>query len=212
MITIKTFVCNAFQENTFLLYDETKECVIVDAGNSNANENSVIDEFIETNELKLVSIINTHCHIDHLMGNSYFVDKYGVDSIAHKNEMPLIDRSKDMAIAFGFDLEEPPVPNRFVEEGEIIKFGNSELEVRLVPGHSPGSIVLYCEKDKFVIVGDVLFSGSIGRTDLPGGDYQTLIDSIKGKLFSLDSEVVAYPGHGESTTIGKEKDSNPFFN
>lgn len=211
MVTIKTFVCNAFQENTFLLYDETKECVIIDAGNSNAKENSLIDGFIETNELKLISIINTHCHIDHLMGNSYFVDKYNVDSIAHKNEMPLIDRSKDMAIAFGFDLEEPPVPNIFVEDGEIIRFGNSELEVRLVPGHSPGSIVLYCKKDNFVIVGDVLFSGSIGRTDLPGGDHQTLIDSIEDKLFSLDPSVVAYPGHGESTTIGKEKETNPFF-
>lgn len=211
MITLKTFVFNSFQENTFVLYDETNECIIVDAGNNNPNENQMIDNFISDNNLNLKAIVNTHGHLDHVMGNSYIVSKYNIPSIAHKNEMPLLDRSKDMAIAFGFDLEEPPVPTRFVEEDETIKFGKSELLVKHVPGHSPGSIALYSKVDNFVIVGDVLFAGGIGRTDLPGGDYDTLISSIKEKLFTLDDKVVVYPGHGERTTIGQEKESNPFF-
>lgn len=211
MITIKTFVFNSFQENTFLLYDETNECIIIDAGNNNPNENQQIDDFINENNLTLKAIVNTHGHLDHVMGNSYLVDKYKVPSVAHKSEMPLLERSKDMAIAFGFDLDEPPVPTRFVEEDEVIEFGKSELLVKHVPGHSPGSIALYNEQDNFVIVGDVLFAGGIGRTDLPGGDYDTLINSINQKLFTLNSDTVVYPGHGESTTIHKEKESNPFF-
>ncbi|PLX21299.1 MAG: MBL fold hydrolase [Marinilabiliales bacterium] len=212
MTKIKTFIFNPFQENTFLLYDETKECVIVDAGCNEENEFKQIEDFISDNNLNLKAIINTHCHIDHIMGNAYFVDKYKVPSIAHKEDMPLIERSNDMAVAFGFKIQEPPVPNRFVIEDDIIEFGVSKLSVKHVPGHSPGSIALYCENDQFVIVGDVLFSGSIGRTDLPGGDYDTLISSIKQKLFSLDDEVIVYSGHGESTTVGREKKTNPFFN
>jgi glyoxylase-like metal-dependent hydrolase (beta-lactamase superfamily II) len=211
MINIKTFVFNAFQENTFLLFDETKECVIIDAGCNDENEYNQVDEFIKENNLVLKSIINTHCHIDHILGNAYLINKYKVQSIAHKEDLPLIERSKDMAAAFGFDVQEPPIPNQFVNDGDEIKFGNNVFIVKHVPGHSPGSIALYNEAEKFVIVGDVLFAGGIGRTDLPGGDYDTLITSIKEKLFTLNSDVVAYPGHGESTTIGQEMDSNPFF-
>jgi len=211
MINIKIFVFNAFQENTFLLFDETKECVIIDAGCNEEVEFSQIDEFIKENNLVLKSIINTHCHIDHIMGNSYLVNKYKVQSIAHKEDLPLIERSKDMAAAFGFDVQEPPIPNQFVNEGDEIRFGNTVLNVKHVPGHSPGSIALYNDIEKFVIVGDVLFAGGIGRTDLPGGDYDTLIASIKDKLFTLNGDVVVYPGHGESTTIAQEKESNPFF-
>jgi len=211
MINIKIFVFNAFQENTFLLFDETKECVIIDAGCNEEIEFSQIDEFIKENNLVLKSIINTHCHIDHIMGNSYLVNKYKVQSIAHKDDLPLIERSKDMAAAFGFDVQEPPIPNQFVNEGDEIKFGNTVLNVKHVPGHSPGSIALYNNIEKFVIVGDVLFAGGIGRTDLPGGDYDTLITSIKDKLFTLNGDVVVYPGHGESTTIAQEMESNPFF-
>ncbi|MBI9055167.1 MAG: MBL fold metallo-hydrolase [Bacteroidales bacterium] len=211
MINIKTFVFNAFQENTFLLFDETKECVIIDAGCNDENEYNQVDEFIKENNLVLKSIINTHCHIDHILGNAYLINKYKVQSIAHKEDLPLIERSKDMAAAFGFDVQEPPIPNQFVNDGDEIKFGNTVFIVKHVPGHSPGSIALYNEAEKFVIVGDVLFAGGIGRTDLPGGDYDTLITSIKEKLFTLNSDVVAYPGHGESTTIGQEMGSNPFF-
>ncbi len=212
MTKIKIFVFNPFQENTFLLYDETNQCVVIDPGCNNQKESAEVDQFISENNLTLKYIINTHCHIDHIMGNAYLVNKYKVHSIAHKEDMPLLERSNDMALAFGFNVDEPPVPNKFVEEGEEIKFGNTVLKVIHVPGHSPGSIVLYNKADKFLIVGDVLFSGSIGRTDLPGGDYDTLINGIKQKLLVLDDEVVVYPGHGESTTVMKERTTNPFIN
>ena len=211
MTKIKIFVFNPFQENTFIVYDETKECVIIDAGCNEEYEFKEIDKFIEENNLNLKYIINTHCHIDHIMGNAYLVNKYNVDSIAHKEDIPLLERSNDMAMAFGFNIQEPPIPHKFVEEGESINFGNTELKVIHVPGHSPGSIVLYNEKEKYIIVGDVLFDGGIGRTDLPGGNYDNLISGIKNKLFTLDGDVVVYPGHGQSTTIWKEKESNPFF-
>jgi len=211
MIHIKTFIFNSFQENTFLLYDETKECVIIDAGCNEENEFKQLDHFISENNLTLKAVINTHCHIDHIMGNAYLVKKYDVPSIAHKEDLPLLERSNDMAMAFGFKVDQPPVPVRFVEENEEIKFGNAVLEVKHVPGHSPGSIALYNADNKFVVVGDALFAGGIGRTDLPGGDYDTLISSINQKLFTLDGDVVVYPGHGDSTTIEREKSSNPFF-
>ncbi len=211
MTKIKIFVFNPFQENTFLLYDESNECIIIDAGCNEEHEFKQIDSFITENNLTLKLIINTHCHIDHIMGNAYLVDKYKVPSIAHKEDMPLLERSNDMAMAFGFNIQEPPIPNKFVNEDDEIKFGNTTLEVKHVPGHSPGSIALYNEKEQFVIVGDVLFNGGIGRTDLPGGDYDTLIASINDKLFTLNSNVVVYSGHGESSTIGHEKSTNPYF-
>lgn len=212
MTKIKIFVFNPFQENTFLLYDETNECIIVDAGCNEEHEFQEIDRFIQDHKLNLKYIVNTHCHIDHIMGNAYLVKKYGVDSIAHQADMPLLERSNDMALAFGFNVQEPPVPNRFVEEGDKISFGNTTLKVIHVPGHSPGSIVLYNEKEKFLLAGDVLFAGGIGRADLPGGNYETLVKGIEEKLFTLNGDIVVYPGHGESTTIEQERNSNPFFN
>lgn len=212
MTQIKIFVFNPFQENTFLLYDETNECVLIDAGCNDEAEYKEVEDFLSKNNLTLKSIINTHCHIDHILGNAYFVEKYKIPSIAHQEDMPLLERANDMALAFGFTVQQPPVPSQFVDEGGKVEFGNTILEVRHVPGHSPGSIALYNDKDRFVIVGDVLFSGSIGRTDLPGGDFDTLISSIKEKLFTLDDDVLVYPGHGERTTIVHEKASNPFFN
>ncbi len=211
MTKIKIFVFNPFQENTFLLYDESNECIIIDAGCNEEHEFKELDSYITENNLTLKLIINTHCHIDHIMGNAYLVDKYNVPSIAHKEDMPLLERSNDMAMAFGFNIQEPPIPSRFVNEGDEIKFGNTTLLVKHVPGHSPGSIALYNEKEQFVIVGDVLFKEGIGRTDLPGGDYDTLIASINDKLFTLNNDVVVHPGHGESTTIAHEKSTNPYF-
>ncbi|MCK5171611.1 MAG: MBL fold metallo-hydrolase [Bacteroidales bacterium] len=211
MTKIKVFVFNPFQENTFLLYDESNECIIIDAGCNEEHEFKELDSFITENNLTLKLIINTHCHIDHIMGNAYLVDKYNVPSIAHKEDMPLLERSNDMAMAFEFNIQEPPIPNKFVNEDDEINFGNTTLKVKHVPGHSPGSIALYNEKEQFVIVGDVLFKGGIGRTDLPGGDYDTLIASINDKLFTLNSDVVVYSGHGESSTIAHEKSTNPYF-
>ncbi|MFC2151344.1 MBL fold metallo-hydrolase [Bacteroidota bacterium] len=211
MTRIKSFVFNPFQENTYLLYDETNECIIIDAGCNDEHEFVQLDRFIAEKNLTLKSIVNTHCHIDHIMGNAHLVNKYNVPTIAHKEDMPLLERSNDMALAFGFNVQEPPKPTQFVVENDKIEFGNTILKVKHVPGHSPGSIALYNEKDQFVIVGDVLFQGSIGRTDLPGGNYDTLISSIKEKLFILDGAVEVYPGHGEKTTIEHEKNTNPFF-
>ena len=211
MIKIKIFVFNPFQENTFLLYDESNECIIIDAGCNEDKEFKEIDSFISENNLTVVNIINTHCHIDHIMGNAYLVNKYKVPSIAHQEDMPLLERSNDMAMAFGFNVQQPPVPDKFVDDGDEIKFGNTTLQIKHVPGHSPGSIALYNEQEQFVIVGDVLFKRGIGRADLPGGDYDTLIASINNKLFNLNDDVVVYSGHGESTTIGQEKRENPYF-
>ncbi|HKL08939.1 MAG TPA: MBL fold metallo-hydrolase [Bacteroidales bacterium] len=211
MLKIKTFVFNPFQENTFLLYDETNECVIIDAGNHNLNEKNELFTFIEEQKLTPKYLINTHCHIDHIMGNADVMEKYNIPSIAHQEDLPLIERVNDMALAFGFQVKEPPKPNKFVVDSENITFGNSTLEIRHVPGHSPGSIAIIAKDEHFAVVGDVLFKGSIGRTDLPGGDYNTLIHSIKQKLFILDDEFVVYPGHGDSTTIYHEKSTNPFF-
>ncbi|HAN19689.1 MAG: MBL fold hydrolase [Bacteroidetes bacterium GWC2_33_15] len=211
MVKIKKFIFNPFQENTFLLYDETNECVVIDAGCNDKNEQLELLTFIEENELKLKMILNTHCHIDHIMGNAFLVEKYNVPSIAHKDDLPLLQRSNDMAIAFGFTIRKPPVPSKYVNHGEIIEFGNTSLKVLHVPGHSPGCIAFYCEKDGFIIVGDVLFAGSIGRTDLPGGDYDTIILSITNHIFSLPGEVIVYPGHGNSTTVEHEKNTNPYF-
>ena len=211
MLKIKTFVFNPFQENTFILYDETRECVIIDAGNNDLNEKTELFSFIEKNTLIPKYILNTHCHIDHIMGNADVIEKYNIPSVAHKEDLPLIERANDMALAFGFNVKEPPKPNKYVIDGDEIKFGNSVLKVRHVPGHSPGSIVFIANDERFAIVGDVLFKGSIGRTDLPGGDYNTLINSIKQKLFSLNDDFIVYPGHGDSTTIHHERNTNPFL-
>jgi len=211
MVKIKKFIFNPFQENTFLLYDETNECVVIDAGCNDQNEQLELLTFIEENGLKLKLVLNTHCHIDHILGNAFLADKYAVPTIAHKDDLPLLERSNDMAIAFGFNIQKPPMPTKYVNHGEEIEFGNTKLKVLHVPGHSPGSIAFYCENDGFVIVGDVLFAGSIGRADLPGGDYATLIRSITNNLFTLPGNVVVYPGHGEATTIEHEKNTNPYF-
>ncbi|MEE4198826.1 MAG: MBL fold metallo-hydrolase [Bacteroidales bacterium] len=211
MLKIKTFVFNPFQENTFILYDETKECVIIDAGSNDLHEKNEIYSYIGNHELIPKFLLNTHCHIDHILGNAAILEKYAIPFLAHQEDMPLMERANDMALAFGLNVQEPPKPSRFVADGEEIKFGNAVLEVRHVPGHSPGSVAFVANNERFVIVGDVLFKGSIGRTDLPGGDYNTLIQSIKQKLFSLDNDFEVYPGHGDSTTIHHERFTNPFL-
>jgi len=211
MTQIKSFIFNPFQENTYILFDETNECVVIDAGCNDTKEQLELLSFIEEKELIVKKVLNTHCHIDHILGNAFLVEKFNVPSIAHNDDLPLLQRANDMAIAFGFNIQKPPMPSVWVNHNDTIEFGNTKLKVLHVPGHSPGCIAFYCEKDGFVIVGDVLFKGSIGRADLPGGDYDTLISSIKENLFTLPENSVVYPGHGEKTTIGHEKKTNPFF-
>lgn len=211
MITIKNFVFNSFQENTYVLYDETKECVIIDAGCYFEGEQQALKSFINENDLKPVKLLNTHCHVDHLFGNKYVADEFQLSVTAHKEDAFLIDNAVAHGMSFGITVDQPPQVGDFVEEEDEITFGNSKLKVLHVPGHSPGGLAFYNEEQKFVFVGDSLFAGSIGRTDLPAGDYDTLIGSIKSKLMSLGDDVVVYTGHGPATTIGDERKNNPFL-
>lgn len=211
MITIETFTYNAFDENTFILFDNTKECVIVDAGCIDSNEKNELASYITANGLKPVKLLTTHGHLDHVFGNKYVVETYNIPSEANKLDEPLMLSAKNHASMYGFACDDvPPIANA-LNDNDSVKFGNSELKVLHVPGHSPGSIAFHSESENFVIVGDVLFHGSIGRTDLPGGDFHTLIRSIKTKLMVLNEQTIVYPGHGEVTTIKAEKHHNPFL-
>jgi glyoxylase-like metal-dependent hydrolase (beta-lactamase superfamily II) len=211
MIDIKIFVFNPFQENTFVLSDETGECIVVDAGCYDETERNDIDSYIASKNLKCVKLVCTHCHVDHVLGNAYIAQKYNPEIIGHKNDIFLLEDAVEHGKVFGFDVETPPPLHKTIEEGEYLTFGHSKLQILHVPGHSPGSIALYSPEDKFVIVGDVLFKESVGRTDLPGGNYDQLMQSIYKKLMILPDDTVVFPGHGPSTTIHEEALDNPFL-
>ncbi len=211
VINIKKFVFNPFQENTYIVYDESGECVIIDAGCCTQDEQDILSEFIETSGLKPVKLINTHCHVDHIMGNGYIYKKFGLKTQAHKDETDNFENAPEHANIFGVKFSPPHTELIELNEGDKVKFGNSVLEILHLPGHSAGSLAFYNKVQKFVLVGDVLFKDSIGRTDLPGGNYETLMISIKEKLFSLGDEFVVYSGHGPESTIGEEKGSNPYL-
>ena len=211
MTAIASFVFNPFQENTYILYDETKECIIIDPGCYTPNEEEQLTQFIDSHELNPVQLINTHCHVDHVFGNSFVAKQYGLKLAINELELPVLERATDAGAMFGVQVTPSPKPEIYLKEGEKVKFGNSELDVLFTPGHSPGEISFYCKQDDFVIAGDVLFLQSIGRTDLPGGDYNTLITSIKEKLLPLGDDTKVYSGHGPETTIGFERENNPFL-
>lgn len=211
MIQIKSFTFNAFSENTFVLYDESGECVIIDPGCSSVEEENELAGFILKNHLKPVRLINTHCHIDHILGNKFVSETYDLPLEAHENEKDNIRRADSYAAMFGMASLNTAAIAEFLNEGDIIRFGHSELRVLFTPGHAPGHVVFYAPDQQFIIGGDVLFRESIGRTDLPGGNYNTLIQSIQDKLFTLDDAIMVYPGHGPETTIGYEKQFNPFL-
>jgi glyoxylase-like metal-dependent hydrolase (beta-lactamase superfamily II) len=210
MIQIQNFVFNPFMENTYVLYDESKEAIIIDPGCYEEAEREELTTFIEANELKVVQLINTHCHIDHVFGNAFIKLKYGVTLTIHEEDEATLKSVEAYAPAYGFNGFETSEADAFFKEGDVVQFGNSSLEVFFTPGHAPGHVVLVNQSQNICIGGDVLFDGSIGRTDLPGGDFDTLIQSIHEKLFVLADETVVYSGHGGTTTIGKEKLSNPF--
>lgn len=211
MISIKIFICNAFQENTYLVFDETGQTLVVDAGNSLAEEDSMIEAFIHSNQLTPMLLVSTHGHVDHLLGNAFLKEKYHLPYAAHADDLDLIKDAASHGAMFGLVVKPPPLPDRLLSHGDVITFGNSLLRVIHLPGHSKGGIGLYSEKQHFIIVGDVLFQRSIGRTDLPGGDFDQLVDSIRSQLFTLPEETVVYPGHGPSTTIYEEIHENPFL-
>jgi hydroxyacylglutathione hydrolase len=212
MTQVHVLTQNPFAENTCIVFDERRECVIFDPGCYTAAERAELRGFIEQNGLKPVRLINTHCHLDHVFGNAFVADTWGLTLEIHAGELPVLERLEDVARMYGIPQVQPsPAPGRFIEAGEIIRFGDTELRTLFTPGHSPASISFYCEKDQFVIAGDVLFFESIGRYDLPGGDFDTLIGSIHTQLFTLPDETLVYPGHGPTTTIRHEREYNPFL-
>ncbi len=211
MITIKQFAFNPFQENTYVLFDQTKECIVVDAGCYDEKEHQQLVNYIESNHLKLVDIVNTHGHFDHVLGIKRLAETYNIVPRMNPNEEYLVGQAIEQGAMFGFKVEPLPTFKYDLTENNTIKFGNSTLHIAHVPGHSKGHVALYETTQRFVLTGDVLFKGSIGRTDLPGGDYDTLMDSIFQKIISLGEEYTVYPGHGPSTTIDEEKLTNPFL-
>ncbi|MFW6259710.1 MAG: MBL fold metallo-hydrolase, partial [Tangfeifania sp.] len=174
-------------------------------------EHDEIKNYISENDLKPVMIANTHCHFDHIMGVEFIREEYKIPFVAHPDDAFWIKKAIDQGKMFGFDMKPVSSPDSFFSENEKLKFGNTEFDIIHVPGHSPGHVVFYSEKEKILIAGDVLFHGSIGRSDLPGGDHATLISGIKEKLFKLPDETKVYCGHGPETTLGFEKQSNPFL-
>lgn len=209
-MTVKQFVFNSFSENTYLIYDETKECIIIDPGCFEQSEKDMLKEFIDQHELKVVALINTHCHIDHVLGNYFVKNEYKIGLTINEEDKSTLKSNDLVAPMYGFNGYEQTEADHFIAEGDQVKFGNSVLDVLFVPGHAPGHIALVNRDKKICIGGDVLFQQSIGRTDLPGGDFNTLINSIKTKLFTLPEDVTVYCGHGPSTNIGFEKQQNPF--
>lgn len=193
-----------------MLFDETKECVIIDPGCYDRGEQQELSNFIHAQQLKVILALNTHCHVDHVLGNFFVKEKYKTRLLIPVHEKAPFLAVKAYAPSYGLYEYQETEPDGFIEDTDVIKFGNQELRVLFVPGHSPGHIAFYHQKEKTVIAGDVLFYNSIGRTDLPGGNFNTLINSIHQKLFVLPEDVKVYPGHGPATTIGFEKRTNPF--
>lgn len=210
MINVHTFTFNAFQENTYLLVNELNEGIIIDPGCYERQECLSLKDFIATHKINVILLLNTHCHIDHVLGVEFVKRTFGVTLQTHQIETQVLKAVETYADVYGFPNYEKTTVDTFLAAGDLISFGSHTLKVLFTPGHSPGHIVFYSEKDNFVIGGDVLFKQSIGRTDLPGGDFETLIKSIHTQLFTLPDHTVVYPGHGEPTTIGFEKTNNPF--
>ena len=210
MLTVKTFTFNPVQENTYVLYNEKKECCIIDPGCYFSEERDRLKTDIEKTALKPVLLLNTHCHLDHIFGNKFVSETWELVLHIHQKEKPVLDYGPVSGLTWQLPFENYEGPLDYINEDENIKLGDDELEVLFTPGHSPGSVSFYHEAGRFVIGGDVLFNGSIGRADLPGGDYDTLVNSIQTKFFTLPDDTKVYSGHGPVTTIGFEKMNNPF--
>lgn len=210
MIRIKVFTFNPFKENTYILHDNTNECVIIDPGCYTPAEEIELSGYIRDNNLKPMALLNTHTHIDHILGNNFVTLNYGLKPQIHRAGEVFLESAPDYGTMFGLRVSELALPEKYLEDREIFRFGNSSLEVLYTPGHVDGSVCLVNHENRFVITGDVLFNGSIGRTDLPTGDFSRLEESIKEKLYTLPADYFVHPGHGPATTIGEEKTGNPF--
>ena len=211
MIKIKSFAFNPFQTNTYILSDESKDAIVIDPSFTSAEEEKNFDEYLEGNDLKLVGAYNTHLHFDHCLGVNYIKQKYGIGYAAHPEGVRFIESASKQASIYGLQISEINAPEIDITEKDTIKFGNSELHILNTPGHADGSLCFVSDKDHFVISGDVLFRESIGRTDLPTGNLDLLLDSIHNKLFTLKGDYIVYPGHGPNTTIAEEIAGNPFL-
>jgi hydroxyacylglutathione hydrolase len=210
MLALKAFTFNPVQENTYVLYNGNKECCIIDPGCYFPEEQAVLRDYIENEGLKPVLLLNTHCHLDHVFGNKFVHEAWNLTLHIHEKEKPVLEMAPVSAKTWQLDFDNYEGELKYIREGSPIKIGNEEMEVKFTPGHSPGSVSFYHETGGFVIGGDVLFNGSIGRTDLPGGNYETLINSIQTQLFTLPDDTKVYSGHGSVTTIGFEKMNNPY--
>ena len=212
MLKIKSFVFSPIEENTYLLYNEFNDCIIIDPGCYFPEEKDEIKAFITQSGLTPRMLLNTHCHLDHVFGNKYVAETYNLTLQLHKDEKMLLDYAPTSGLMYNMPFDNYVGEFIYLKQGDIVKLGDDELIVIEAPGHSPGHICFYCKKQNFIISGDVLFNRSVGRTDLPGGNHETLIKNIKEKLFVLPDETVVYSGHGDTTTIGAEKKHNPFTN
>jgi hydroxyacylglutathione hydrolase len=210
MLTVKAFSFNPVEENTYVLYNEKGGCCIIDPGFYFPEEKEKFKRSIEENNLQPILLLNTHCHLDHVFGNKFVHDTWGLLLHIHEKEKQMLDFAPASGQMWQLPFENYEGDLIFIGENSRIEIGNDELEVRFTPGHSPGHVCFYDEADGFAISGDVLFNGSIGRTDLPGGDFHTLINSIQTQLFTLPDDTKIYCGHGPMTTIGFEKMNNPF--
>lgn len=210
MLTVQPFTFNPVQENTYVVYNEKGECCIIDPGSYFASEEKALTDFIEHNGLKPVLLLNTHCHLDHIFGNRFVHKKYNLLLHIHSLEKPVLEYGPISGQNWQMPFDNYDAEIIFIDEGQTVRIGDEELEILFTPGHSPGSISFYSRAHKFIISGDVLFQGSVGRTDLPGGDFTILEESIKTKLYTLPEDVIVHPGHGDTTTIGDEMKTNPF--
>lgn len=211
MIQLKKFTFNPVSVNSYLLWDETGEAAIIDPACYYAEEEEELAWFVEKHGLKIVQLLNTHGHFDHLMGNGFAGARWNLSFRIHSGDANLPGQAKQYASLFGIQMNNAPASVEILGEGDVVTFGNSALKVLHVPGHSPGSVAFYGENDQILVVGDIIFEGSVGRTDLPGGNHDLLISGIKEKLLVLDPAVRIFPGHGGSTTVGQEKKTNPYL-
>jgi len=212
MLQIQSFIFSPIQENTYILYNELKECIIIDPGSYFEEEKDAMKNFIEQKQLVPKMLLNTHSHLDHVFGNKFIAETYNLTLQLHEKEKTVLEFAPVSGLKYNMPFDNYTGELIFIKGGDKIILGTDELEIFDTPGHSPGSIIFYCRKQHFVISGDVLFQRSIGRTDLPGGDHQTLLNSITKKLMVLPDETKVYSGHGAVTTIGEERRHNPFLN
>lgn len=210
MIQIKTFTCNPYQENTYLLYDEAGNCAIIDPGMYGPEEEEMVSSFVSRKGLTPTLLLNTHCHIDHVLGNKYIADTYGLLPQFHEGELPLLIEVQNYAPQMGIRYEVSPIGETFLQSSGEIMLGKHSLRLIFAPGHSPAHLCFYSAEQNFLIGGDVLFRQSVGRTDLPGGNHQQLMNSISNAIYTLPDETIVYPGHGPETSVGFEKKNNPF--